>query len=142
MMFFCPKGQKVYAKGLGFDVNGYGSGNMAGIIENIDFTGFNGDGGGTGLGYDTFTGAPIEHEPYGMTTEQLAEAQQKFTGYARLRISGVGHLDYSKESSQAFEDMTAVQIAKELRDEIADAVNYLTFLDIKISRWLKQLEGM
>lgn len=132
----------MYVKGLGFDVNGDGSGNMAGVIENIDFTGFDSDGAGTGLGYDTFTGAPVEYEPYGMTTVQLAEAQESFTAYARGRITGVGNRDYGFGSKQAFEDMSAVRIAAELRDEIADAVNYLTFLDIKISRWLKQMEGM
>lgn len=142
MMCFFLKVPKVYVKGLGFDVNGNGSSNVVRIVENAQLNGFNDNGAGATHGNDMFTGAPIEHEPYGMTTEQLAEAQHKFTGYARLRISGIGHLDYSKEHSQAFEDMTAIQIAKELRDEIADAVNYLTFLDIKINRWLKQLEGM
>jgi hypothetical protein len=142
MMFTCPKVRMVYGKGLGFDVNGSGSGNVVRIVANINGNGVDGDGTVTTHGYDIFTGAPVEHEPYGMTTEQLAAAQDKFTSYARLRISGVGHLDYSREDSQAFEGMTAVQIAKELRDEIADAVNYLTFLDIKINRWLKQLEGM
>ena len=141
-MCFLMKVPKAYVKGLGFDVNGDGSSNVDGIVENAQLDGFNDNGAGATHGNDLFTGASVEHEPYGMTTEQLAHAQHKFTGYARLRISGIGHLDYSKEHSQAFEDMTAVQIAKELRDEIADSVNYLTFLDIKINRWLKQLEGM
>ena len=132
----------VYVKGLGFDVNGDGSSNVVRVIANVDDDGIHSYGTVTTSGNDIFTGAPVEHEPYGMTTIQLANAQRRFTDYARLRISGIGHLDYSRESSQAFEDMTAVHIAKELRDEIADAVNYLTFLDIKISRWLKQMEGM
>jgi len=34
------------------------------------------------------------------------------------------------------------EIALELRDELADAVNYLTFLDIKLSRWLKLTEDV
>lgn len=123
-------------------MNGDGSSNVVRIIANINGNGIDGDGTVATYGRDMFTGAPVEHEAYGMTTAQLAEAQRKFTDYARLRISGIGHLDYSREESQAFEDMTAVHIAKELRDEIADAVNYLTFLDIKISRWLKQMEGM
>ena len=142
MMFSWLKVLKEYGKGLGFDVNGNGSGNVVRIIANIDGNGIDGDGTVTTYGNDIFTGSPVEHEAYGMTTMQLAEAQRRFTDYARLRISGIGHLDYSRESSQAFEGMTATHIAKELRDEIADAVNYLTFLDIKISRWLKQMEGM
>lgn len=123
-------------------MNGNGSSNVVRIIANIDGNGIDGDGTVTTYGRDMFTGAPIEHEAYGMTTEQLAEAQESFTAYARGRITGVGNRDYGFGSKQAFEDMSAVRIAAELRDEIADAVNYLTFLDIKISRWLKQMEGM
>jgi len=75
------------------------------------------------------------HAPYGMTTEQLAEAQRQFTSYARSRITGVGNRDYSRGSIQAFENMPVGKLISELRDEIADAVNYLTFIDIQLSRW-------
>lgn len=84
--------------------------------------------------------APAQHPGYGITTDQLAEAQRKFTNYARLRIMGAGNREYSRGSKQAFEDMGLHRLIDELRDEIADAVNYLTFLDIQLSRWKSTLE--
>ena len=96
-----------------------------------------------GNGQDNLGGIPIapaQHPGYGITTEQLAEAQRRFTNYARLRIVGAGNREYSRGSKQAFEDMGLHRLIDELRDEIADAVNYLTFLDIQLSRWKSTLE--
>ena len=84
--------------------------------------------------------APAQHPGYGITTDQLAEAQRRFTNYARLRIMGTGNREYSRGSKQAFEDMSIHRLIDELRDEIADSVNYLTFLDIQLSRWKHELE--
>ena len=84
--------------------------------------------------------APAQHPGYGITTEQLAEAQRRFTNYARLRILGAGNREYSRGSKQAFEDMSIHRLVDELRDEIADAVNYLTFLDVQLGRWKSSLE--
>lgn len=84
--------------------------------------------------------APAQHPGYGVTTDQLAEAQRRFTNYARLRILGTGNREYGRGSKQAFEDMGLHRLIDELRDEMADAVNYLTFLDIQLSRWKTTLE--
>ena len=84
--------------------------------------------------------APPKHPGYGVTTEELAEAQRRFTNYARLRIMGTGNREYSRGSKQAFEDMSLHRLIEELRDEIADSVNYLTFMDIQLSRWKRTLE--
>lgn len=84
--------------------------------------------------------APPQHPGYGVTTEELAEAQRRFTNYARLRIMGTGNREYGRGSKQAFEDMGLHRLIDELRDEIADSVNYLTFLDIQLSRWKTTLE--
>ena len=84
--------------------------------------------------------APPQHPGYGITTDQLAEAQRRFTNYARLRIMGTGNREYSRGSKQSFEDMSIHRLIDELRDEIADSVNYLTFLDIQLSRWKHELE--
>lgn len=95
------------------------------------------------VGKDSSSGIPIapaQHPGYGITTEQLAEAQRRFTNYARLRIMGTGNREYSRGSKQAFEDMSLHRLIDELRDEIADSVNYLTFLDIQLSRWKHELE--
>ena len=85
--------------------------------------------------------APAQHPGYGITSEQLAEAQRRFTNYARLRIMGTGNREYSRGSSQAFEDISLHRLIDEMRDELADAVNYLTFLDVQLSRWKNNLEA-
>lgn len=85
--------------------------------------------------------APAQHPGYGITTDQLAEAQRRFTNYARMRIMGTGNREYSRGSTQAFEDMSIHRLIDEMRDELADAVNYLTFLDIQLSRWKNELEA-
>lgn len=84
--------------------------------------------------------APPIHAGYGVTTEELAESQRRFTNYARLRIMGTGHREYGRGGKQTFEDMSYHRLIDELRDELADAVNYLTFLDIQLSRWKSTLE--
>lgn len=86
--------------------------------------------------------AQAKHPSYGVTTEELAEAQRRFCNYARFRISDTGARQYSGSQSQAFESMAPQRIILELRDELADAVNYLTFLDIQLSRWQRRLEGI
>lgn len=84
--------------------------------------------------------APPIHKGYGVTTDELAESQRRFTNYARLRIMGTGNREYSRGGKQAFEDMSHHRLIDEMRDELADAVNYLTFLDIQLSRWKSTLE--
>jgi NTP pyrophosphatase (non-canonical NTP hydrolase) len=108
-----------------------------------DFLGYKGRKSQQGDGKDNTIGIPIAppiHKGYGITTDELAEAQRRFTNYARLRILGTGNREYSRGSKQAFEDMHLHRLIDELRDEIADAVNYLTFLDIQLSRWKSTLE--
>jgi len=77
---------------------------------------------------------------WGISTEELAESQRRFCNYARFRITDTGSRQYSELDHQAFETMSPQRILLELRDEIADAVNYLAFLDIQLQRWQKRLE--
>lgn len=116
-----------------------GSTDLGAVTVHVTRDGFNDNVPQHEAGYDCFTGAPVEHPEYGLTTEQLADSQKRFTEYARSRIERQGHWDYSRGDTQAFEDMTVERILLELRDEIADSVNYLTFLDINIDRWLRTL---
>ena len=81
----------------------------------------------------------VTHAPYGLTTVELVEAQQRFTEYARQRIAGAGEREYSRGSKQAFEDMSVDRLIDELRDEIADSLNYLAFMDVQLSRWQQKL---
>jgi hypothetical protein len=72
------------------------------------------------------------YPPYGMTTEEFADCQATFTEFARQRIySGE---EYDKLTHQRMEELTGEQIVNELREEIADAVNYLAGLDIYLAR--------
>ena len=108
-----------------------------------DFLGYTGRKPRPGDRADSAGGIPIAppiHKGYGVTTDQLAEAQRRFTNYARLRIMGTGYREYDRGSKQTFEDMSHHRLIDELRDELADAVNYLTFLDIQLSRWKSTLE--
>jgi hypothetical protein len=85
--------------------------------------------------------ARATHPSYGISSDELAEAQRKFTTYARLRLQGVGHVQYDRGDKQAFEDMDLHRLINEMRDEIADSVNYLAFMDIQLSRWKNRLES-
>ena len=86
--------------------------------------------------------AQARHKGYGLSPEELTEAQRRFCNYARFRIADTGARQYDERDHQAFEDMTPQRVLLELRDELADAVNYLTFLDIQLSRWQRRLEGI
>ena len=57
-----------------------------------------------------------------------------------MRLQGTGHREYSHGTKQSFEDMNVHRLIDEFRDEIADAVNYLAFLDIQLSRWKQRME--
>ena len=73
------------------------------------------------------------YPPFGMTPQQFADCQESFTRFARTRILG-GSEQYDKHGHQRMEELTASEIVKELREEIADAVNYLTGLDVYLAR--------
>lgn len=75
--------------------------------------------------------------PAGMTLSDLREAQREFTNYARMRLTLSA--EYDDGDSQRFESYGPERILLELRQEIADAVNYLTFLDIQLARWGKRI---
>lgn len=72
------------------------------------------------------------YPPYGMTTEEFADCQASFTTFARQRIYSGEH--YDQLTHQRMEELTGEEIVKELREEIADAVNYLAGLDIYLAR--------
>lgn len=73
-----------------------------------------------------------------MLLKELLESQADFTRFARERISGVGAHQYDYGSRQKFESMTFSEIAQGLKEELADVVNYATFLALKV----QTLEGV
>jgi len=77
------------------------------------------------------------YPPFGMTSQEFADCQSQFTDFARTRILA-GDQAYNRDDHQRMEELTAQEIVGELREEIADAVNYLTGLDVYLSRipWL------
>jgi len=77
------------------------------------------------------TGLPV-YPPYGLTSKEFAECQKTFTKFARTRI--LNGQAYDKITHQRMEELTAEEIVTELREEIADAVNYLTGLDVYLAR--------
>lgn len=77
----------------------------------------------------------VTYAPFGLTTEQYAEAQQAFTDYARSRIY-LGKLEYDLATHQKVEVQSLDELVTQLREELADAVNYLTAIDIKLERIL------
>ncbi len=93
----------------------------------------------------SFAGAeipPPTFPDYGMTTEQLAESQRRFTSYARLRLSGTGHREYSRGDHQSFEDMSLHRLIDETLDELADTINYVAMLAISFDRLKKRAENI
>lgn len=83
---------------------------------------------------------PPVSPPYGMTSEQLATYQRRFTTYARMRITGTGHREYSNGTRQTFEDMSVHRLIDESVDELADLVNYATMLSIALQRLKQRIE--
>jgi len=73
------------------------------------------------------------HPPFGLTVEQLATAQRELTEYARERIYQ-GEAQYALTYSQGIEHKQPRQLLTDIREEIADAINYLTGLDILVHR--------
>lgn len=77
-----------------------------------------------------------------MNLSDLLSAQMVFTAYARGRLQGIGAEQYDDEGEQRFEQYSITRTINELRDELADAVNYLTFIDVKIQRLAKSLNTL
>lgn len=74
----------------------------------------------------------------GVSAVQLAKYQRELTDYARWRITVKGADSYTDATGgQRFEDMDITQLAKEYQDEIADAINYLTMLNINVQRMIR-----
>lgn len=95
-------------------------------------------GGNRGSGADPGT---VAWPPYGLTVRQLADGQKALAAYARWRLYGVGRDQYDQGDHQKCEDMDIARLILEARDEIADLVNYLTFIDLRLDRMGKAVLG-
>lgn len=83
---------------------------------------------------------PAHHPPFGISVDDLVGAHRRATNFARYRISDQGAREYDEADHQKFETMDPHRMLYELRCEIADAINYLVFLDIQLSRWQTRIE--
>lgn len=77
--------------------------------------------------------------PAGMTSQQLADYQKKFTAWSRERILTDGLRQYDQGSQQAFESFTPIRLIDETQEELADIVNYATMLSIQLHRMREKL---
>jgi hypothetical protein len=80
--------------------------------------------------------------PFGMTVKQFANAQQSFTEFARDRIVKGGAAAYDLGTHQKMEALPPAQLITELREELADAINYIAGLDIQLQRLADRLSGI
>lgn len=82
---------------------------------------------------DPFPGR-VAWAPFGLSVRQLADGQKALAAYARWRLYGVGQDQYDLGDHQKCEDMDLARLVLEARDEIADLVNYLAFIDMRLHR--------
>jgi hypothetical protein len=84
---------------------------------------------------------PPGYLPFGLTSLELSQAQFEFCEFARRRILGVGSDQYSDASHQKIETKEPADIIKDIREELADAVNYLAALDLHLERLGRTLKA-
>jgi len=77
---------------------------------------------------------PPAYLPFGLTSLELAQAQAEFTEYARRRIITVGSDQYDEASHQKIETHSIQELILNIREELADTVNYIAALDLHLER--------
>lgn len=78
--------------------------------------------------------------PFGLTTDELVDHHRRATNYARFRIIDTGSRQYDEHDHQKIEEYDPPRMLLELRQEIADAINYLVGLDLQLGRWQRRIE--
>lgn len=78
--------------------------------------------------------------PFGLSTDDLVSYHRRATAYARFRIANAGSREYDRGDHQKIEEYEPSRMLLELRQEIADAVNYLVGLDLQLGRWQRRIE--
>lgn len=79
--------------------------------------------------------------PFGMSSEELADATEAFITKCSNRIKGVGDKQYSEEGGyQRFEEMDLDDLFEYIDEEIQDIPNYCTMLHIRITRLREALK--
>lgn len=78
--------------------------------------------------------------PFGLSTDQLIDHHRRATNYARFRIADAGAREYDRSDHQKIEEYEPARMLLEVRQEIADAINYLVGLDLQLGRWQRRIE--
>lgn len=69
-----------------------------------------------------------------LSTHEVAYAQAGLTRFARERLFGAGEDQYVRGGVQKFQGMSDAQLVQDIKEEIADTINYLTFIYINIAQ--------
>jgi hypothetical protein len=80
--------------------------------------------------------------PFGLSVEELVRYHRRATNYARFRIQDAGAREYGEEDQQLIENYDPARCLLEIRQEIADAINYLVGLDLQIGRWQDRIQDV
>lgn len=111
-------------------------------------SGVGGSGDRPGGGHGDYQGAShlVDHvavtkpDGRGLLTGDLASFQEAFADYANSRMKGTGGLEYADEGGQRSLSYPPQRLALELVDELADSVNYLSMLAIKVLALVDNVE--
>ena len=109
------------------------TGGSTGTVPRYDWMGTDRDQRGHAAGSASGEGAPTA-PGYGLTSTQLHGYQRMFTRWAADRILGVGREQYDYGTIQKFERKDPEQLVEDLREELADIVNYAAMIDIQLQR--------
>lgn len=80
--------------------------------------------------------------PFGLSVDELLTHHRRATNYARFRIADAGAREYAEENHQRIEEYDPARMLLEIRQEIADAINYLVGLDLQLGRWQRRIEDI
>lgn len=80
--------------------------------------------------------------PFGLSVDELLTHHRRATNYARFRIADAGAREYSQGDHQRIEEYDPARMLLEIRQEIADAINYLVGLDLQLGRWQRRIEDI
>lgn len=76
-----------------------------------------------------------------MTSQEFADRTARLASLAQDRILTVGHDQYAlKSDTQRFEFYSLEELRRELADELADGVAYLTMVQIKADNIIRELQ--
>ena len=72
-----------------------------------------------------------------LSTNDVAYEQFRLTSFARDRILGVGDEQYvTPENGQKYQSKPDAELVQDVKEEIADTINYLTFIYVNLAHRL------